>query len=89
MLPFIALWILIYTINTPPRRLHLPVAWRLAKAVGLASLIAFTSVTVALAVVAGEAVIFYHEPSPIVWGLEVALGVYGVVIGLRELLKLC
>jgi len=88
LIPFIALWAALYTVNEPPARRLQPALSRLARAVGLATLISFTSVTVALALIAGEAVVFYHEPSPIAWAAEVFLGVYGVIVGLRELLGL-
>ena len=61
---------------------------KLARAVGLATLVAFTSTTVALALIAGEALVFYHEPNPWIWALEVLLGAYGLVVGVRELLSL-
>ena len=83
----LALWAVLYGANAPSRRLRAAWAWRLARALGLASLVAFTSVTVAMAVVAGEAVVFYHGPNPVIWLLEVALGAHGVAVGVHELVS--
>jgi len=46
--------------------------------IGLASLIAFTAVTTALAVLSGGAMVYFYEPNKTILILEVFLGIYGV-----------
>ena len=46
--------------------------------IGLASLMAFTAVTTALAVLSRGAMVYFYEPNKTILILEVFLGIYGV-----------
>ena len=46
--------------------------------IGLASLMAFTAVTTALAVLSSGAMVYFYEPNKTILILEVFLGIYGV-----------
>jgi len=58
--------------------------------IGLASLIAFTAVTTALAVLSGGAMVYFYEPNKTILILEVILGIYGVATAvylMREIIS--
>ena len=53
--------------------------------VGLASLIGFTSVIILISILSQGAIIYYYEPNKFIWILEVFLGTYGIIIGIRRI----
>jgi len=52
---------------------------------GLASLVAFTSVIISISVLSQGALIYYYEPNKIIWIAEVLLGICGVIVGIRRI----
>ncbi|MGB2840893.1 MAG: hypothetical protein WBC40_00195 [Halobacteriota archaeon] len=53
--------------------------------VGLASLIGFTSIVILSSVMSQGAMIYYYEPNKFIWAVEIFLGTYGIVIGIRRI----
>lgn len=52
---------------------------------GLAILVAFTSVIISISILSQGALIYYYEPNKIVWIAEVLLGICGVIVGIRRI----
>lgn len=52
---------------------------------GLASLVSFTSVIIAISILSQGALIYYYEPNKLIWITEVLLGICGVLVGIERL----